>query len=695
VRLLQSGLIQAEDLARKYQKELHANEIILLAYYIAAINIEETYHDLSQRDYEPFQGIVLTDTFQLAEGNFLENAMSPENGERAKRQKLNDIRVIIGNPPYSAKQASENDGNQNLKYEQLDKRIDNTYARNSKARLKSSLFDSYVRGIRWASDRIKEKGMVCYVTNGSFVDGSNMDGLRACLTNEFSKIYCFNLRGLRGQKTSGEKAKQEGGQIFGLSCSTTVTITLLIKNPKHSGVCELFYHDIGDYLDRKQKLEIISNFKSINGIAWQKLTPNDSHDWINQRNVEFENFVSIGNKDNEITEKTIFNNYSQGVLTARDTWIYNFTKEDLTKNICGMIEFYNSQVMDYHNLPSDKRPDVEKFIDTDAQKISWSANVKNDLKRNKQATFQKSSIVRSMYRPFCKQWLYFDRQFNERVYQMPKIFPHDIPVNNLVICVTGIGVIKTFSTIITNVIPNLCVQGAGTPGQCFPLYTYEKIEIEETPLGKMAGLKAESGYRKKENITDAMLSEFRTQYADVKISKEDIFYYVYGVLHSPEYKTRFASDLKKMLPRIPFAKDFWAFSVAGRDLAALHLNYETCEPYALQEFSNLDPDYTVQKMQFAKAGKVVDKSVIIYNSQITLSGIPLEAYEYEICDKSAIEWIMERYAVTVDKDSGIKNNPNDWSDDPRYILDLVKRIVAVSVGSVEIVKGLPELEEVK
>ncbi len=688
VRLLQSGLIQAEDLARKYQKELHANEIILLAYYIAAINIEETYHDLSKRDYEPFQGIVLTDTFQLAEGNFLENAMSPENGERAKRQKLNDIRVIIGNPPYSTGQVSANDNNQNLKYEYLDKRIEKTYAKNSNASSVRNLYDSYIRGIRWASDRIKDKGMVCYVTNGSFIDSNNMDCLRSCLTDEFSKIYCFNLRG--NTRTSGDVAKKEGGQIFSSGSRATIAITLLIKNPEHKGACELFYHDIGDYLNRDEKLQTIKKLKSIGGISWQSLIPNENNDWINQRNVEFETFTVLGNKKDKL-EKTFFDNYSLGIATGRDTWAYNFSQVELVRNINNMIDFFNSQVIDYHNLPNDKSCDIEQFIDTDSKKISWSVNLKNDLVKNKKAEFEIKNVVRSMYRPYCKQWIYYDRRFNERVYQMPKIFPN-AKLENLVICVTGVGIVRAFSAIILNCLPDLCVQGGSTNSQCFPLYTYEKIEIEESGLFDTP---AESGYRKKENITDAMLSEFRTQYADVKISKEDIFYYVYGVLHSPEYKTRFASDLKKMLPRIPYAKDFWAFSVAGRDLAALHLNYETIEPYALQEFSNLDPDYTVQKMQFAKAGKVVDKSVIIYNSQITLSGIPLEAYDYVVNGKSALEWIMERYAVTVDKDSGIKNNPNDWSENPRYILDLVKRIVAVSVGSVTIVGALPDLEERK
>ncbi|MDP3331461.1 MAG: type ISP restriction/modification enzyme [Methylococcaceae bacterium] len=720
VRLLQSSLIKAEDLARKYEHELHANEIILLAYYIAAINIEETYHDLKGGDYSPFQGIVLTDTFQLAEGaNALADLMSVENGERANRQKARDIQVIIGNPPYSAGQASANDNNQNVSYKDLDDKIAKTYTVNSKATLTRKLYDSYIRGIRWASDRIKNKGMVCYVTNGSFIDSNAMDGLRYSLTNEFSRIYCFNLRG-----NIRKFNKEEGQNIFGSANMTPVAITLLIRNPEHKGVCELFYHDIGDCLSQKEKLEIISQFKSINGISWQTLTPNDSHDWIDQRNEEFESFISVGNKDRNNNEKTIFLNYSLGIATNRDTWVYNFSKNNLTNNTSGMIGFYNSQVELFDDFQKgkifsnaeEKKRIIDTFIDTDTKKISWTRQLKKDLGLNKKGEFNSNNIVRSMYRPYCKQWLYFDKQFNEMLLQIPKIFPNE-EVENLVICVPALGARRNFSTFISNTLPDLNIFESGS--QCFPLYTYEPAfdnSDDNHPSGQkpqadifgdavddlfevIAKQPKAQRYQKKENITEVILQDFRIQYQDAKISKEDIFYYVYGVLHSPEYKQRFASDLKKMLPRIPFVQDFWVFSQAGRDLAQWHLNYETIEPYALSELStrlenDQDPDhYRVQKMTFAKSGKEVDKTTIHYNGHITLSGIPLEAYEYIVNGKPALEWIIERYQVTKDKDSDITNNPNDWSDNPRYIIDLVKRIVRVSVETVKIVNALPALNE--
>lgn len=690
VRLLQSGLIRPEDLPHKYRHELHANEIVLLAYYIAAINIEETYHGLMGGDYQPFEGIVLTDTFQMTEGKgTLHETMFPENNQRAARQKQSDIRVIIGNPPYSAGQTSENDANKNLKYPQLDGKIRSTYAAYSTATLKNSLYDSYIRAFRWASDRIKDKGIVCYISNGYFIDSNAADGLRKCLMDEFTSIYIFNLRG--NARTSGEQRRMEKGNVFGEGTRTPVTVTILIKNPDRNGQCQLFYHDIGDYLNREEKLKIITDFASFKNIPWVKITPNASYDWINQRDPAFDTFISLGDKRDK-NSVTIFDVYSSGVKTNRDDWAYNFSKPQLSTNMSRMIDFYNEQVKAYAELKKSRHVEVENFIDNDPKKISWTREIKQDLERNKKGTFRNVSIVPSTYRPFAKQCLYFDRQFNNCVYQMPRIFPKE-GLENLVICITGVGASKDFSALICDSIPNLHMHDTG---QCFPLYTYEKSEDAGGLLAEM-----ETGeYRRKENIPDAILADFRKAYNDAKISKEDIFYYVYGVLHSPEYKTRFAADLKKMLPRIPFAGDFRAFSTAGRELAQWHLNYESVEPYPLQESSGnlgFDPKehYRVQKMTFGKSGGKPDKTTIVYNSHVTLKGIPLDAYDYVVNGKSALDWIMERYAVTVDKNSGIRNDPNDWSDDPQYIINLVKRIVRVSLETMKIVNALPALNERK
>ena len=738
VRLLQSGLIKPEDLQRKFSYELHCNEIVLLAYYIAAINIEEAYHFVMKtspltpllggegnqtspltpllqgegnnedsplsawergvggvRSYQPFNGIVLTDTFQMFEnaGSLLESIF-PENNQRVINQKQRDITVIIGNPPYSAGQGNANDNNQNLKYENLDQKIANSYAKYSTATNKNSLYDSYVRGFRWASNRIQDKGIVCFVSNGSFIDNNAMDGFRKCLVDEFTSIYCFNLRG--NARTSGEQRRQEKGNVFGEGTRTTIAIIFLIKNSSKKSENKVFYHDIGDYLSQKEKLDIIKNFGDISTIKWQEITPNENYDWINQRNDDFESFISLGDKK-DATTKTIFDVYSRGLATSRDTWVYNFSHQLVIDNMTRMIDFYNQQVEDFNkslkgqslNNVEQRKKQVESFIDNDPKMISWSDTLKTDLGKLINHTFTNESLFRGTYRPYCKQWSYFNKDFNERTYQLPKIFPNQ-NLGNLVISVTGIGASKDFSALITDVIPNLHFHDTS---QCFPLYTYEK----QSELGELFATANTEQYTKKENIPDSILKEYQQKYEDKTISKEDIFYYIYGVLHSPEYKQRFASDLKKMLPRIPFTADFWTFSKAGRELAYWHINYETIEPYELEEFKKElyldDEDYQVEKMVFGKNKNGIDKTIIIYNSKLTLSQIPLEAYEYIVNGKSALEWVMERYKVTKDKDSGIINDPNHWSENPRYIVDLVKRIVRVSLETVRIVKSLPALNE--
>ena len=730
VRLLQSGLIKPEDLQRKFSYELHCNEIVLLAYYIAAINIEEAYHFLTQSSlpvgvetllpvdvetllpvdvetfhgtslhshnatslhgYQPFNGIVLTDTFQMFENaGYLLESIFPENNQRVINQKQRDITVIIGNPPYSAGQKSENDGNKNLKYENLDQKIANSYAKHSTATNKNSLYDSYIRGFRWASDRIKDQGIVCFVSNGSFIDNNAMDGFRKSLVDEFTSIYCFNLRG--NQRTSGEQSRKEGGKIFGSGSRATIAIIFLIKNSSKKSENKVFYHDIGDYLSQKEKLDIIKNFGDISTMKWQEITPNENYDWINQRNDDFESFMSLGDKK-DATTKTIFDIYSSGVKTNRDSWVYNFSQDDVIANITRMIDFYNKQVNEYQTLcninHSNNKPKLDVFIDNNPQNIKWTDDIKNDLSKFKQHSFEANSIRISLYRPYCKQWMYYNKTFNWSRYLTYQFFPEQ-ELDNLAIYVTGIGASKDFSPLIIDVIPNLHLHDSG---QCFPLYTYEK----QSELGELFATATTEQYTKKENIPDSILKEYQQKYQDKTITKEDIFYYIYGVLHSPEYKQRFASDLKKMLPRIPFTADFWTFSKAGRELAYYHLNYETIEPYELEEFKKElyldDQDYLVEKMVFGKNKNGLDKTIIIYNSKLTLSQIPLEAYEYIVNGKSALEWIMERYKVTKDKDSGIINDPNHWSENPRYIVDLVKRIVRVSLETVRIVKSLPPLNE--
>lgn len=700
VRLLQSGIIKSEDLKRKFTKELHANEIVLLAYYIAAINIEETYHGLTGGDYTPFDGIVLTDTFQLneeeAQGSF-ESAL-PENSERVERQRKTPIQVIMSNPPYSAGQRHANENNQNLDYPKLDKRIESSYAAHSSATNKNSLYDSYIRGIRWASDRIGPNGIIGFVTNGSFIDSNAADGLRMSLGKEFAKLYCFNLRG--NQRTSGELSRREGGKIFGSGSRTPVAVTILIKDPNHTGDCQILYHDIGDYLSREEKLSIVKNFGNIKSIQWEQVKPNDSGDWISQRTEGFEKFLVMGDKD-EQSPNIIFATYSRGLETARDSWIYNFNLDQLSVNMSETIAFYMGELERYRKHLKTKAPlgtkEIATFANLDQKKISWSSSLLDDLRRLKIYSFQKKSIVYSLYRPYSKSWAYFESGFNHRVGQIPTLFPTP-EHKNLVIGVTGIGSTKPFSCLISNTIPDLEYV---SKSQCFPLFYYEQPEDDLLKTEKPD----KHGYVRRDAISDWALKKFQDTFSDKKISKEDIFYYIYGVLHSPTYRENFENDLKKMLPRIPLCKDFWGFSKSGRALAKWHLEYETVEPYDLtEEIKSSAPKkikdlYRVDEsgMKWPKEKKVEDKTKIIFNGYVTLTGVPLDAYDYVVNGKSAIEWVMERYCITVDlnkkgEGSGIKNDPNQWSDDPRYIVDLVKRVVRVSVETNKIVKALPALD---
>jgi predicted helicase len=693
VRLLQSGLIKPKDLAYKYKNELHANEIVLLAYYIAAINIEEAFHGLTDGQYVPFEGIVLTDTFQMMEGKgTLNEVMFPENNKRAARQNKTDIRVVIGNPPYSVGQDSHKDDEANIDYPALDARIAATYVAKSKATLKRNTYDSYTRAFRWASDRIKDKGIVCFVSNGSLVGKNSMDGIRKSLAEEFSTIYCFNLRG--DQRTAGELSRKEGGKVFGAGSRASVAITLLVKNPEKKGPCQLFYRDIGDYLTQQQKLQIVGDAQSIAGLEWTQITPNEHGDWVDQRDPSFDKFIPLGDKSSK-TGKKVFSTYSLGLVTSRDVWAYNFSKEHVLNNMRRMTSFFNSEVKRYAKLNKGRSKkemeSVDAVIDRDPLKISWSRGLKAEVGKMREHTFDPGKLRTAMYRPFCKQWVYFDKTMNEMVLLMPKLFPKE-GTKNLAISIVGPGARQDFAALMTDTLPDLHLSPDGA--QCFPLYYYEENESKNADMFDGE----DDGLTRRDAIGDETLKDFQTHYGG-KVTKEDIFFYVYGVLHSPEYKQRFQTDLKKVLPRLPFARDFWAFSKAGRKLSDLHVGYEQCEPWPVQETARLldiDPkkDCRVTKMIFGKGkDKKADKTTIIVNSNITLGGIPLEAYQYVVNGKPAIEWVMERYQVTRDKDSQIANDPNDWSDNPRYVIDLLKKVIRVSVETVKIVNELPPLDE--
>ncbi|MEG1738593.1 MAG: type ISP restriction/modification enzyme [Odoribacter sp.] len=699
-RLLQSGLIAPDDMERKFTKEIHANEIVLLAYYIAAVNIENAFHDLlnDKNQYMPFEGICLTDTFQLGESDASEKLFSemfPQNSQRVIEQKKAPLRVIIGNPPYSIGQKSANDNAQNQSYTKLDAKIANTYAATSSAGLNKSLYDAYIKAFRWSTDRLDPEngGVIAFVSNGAWLDGNSTDGFRKCLEKDFSSIYVFNLRG--NQRTSGELSRQEGGKIFGSGSRTPIAITLLIKKPKADKTpAVIHYHDIGDYLNREEKLSIIHKFGSIENIEWQKLKPNEHGDWLNQRNDIFGEFIPLApEKKFDALSKSVFNTYAIGLASNRDAWVYNFSKREIEQNMQRMIEFYNKQLNDYKAAKEvNNKLQVEDFINTDATKISWTVNLKKDIDKLVSIDFG-IEVLKSTYRPFCKQNIFFDEHFIERPGLSRKLFPYS-GVENKVICISCISANNGLSVLITDSIPDIHFNG---DTQCFPMYHYEERRTENRTLFDDINDVAENNFVRRDAISDFILERTRKAYGS-RVSKEDIFYYVYGILHSPEYRTAFAADLKKMLPRIPLvdeARDFWNFSKAGRDLAELHLNYETPQK-PIGVIVNIAPgsdiNYLVEKMRFSSKE---NKSRIIYNSQISIENIPAEAYEYVVNGKSAIEWVMERYAITTHKESGISNNPNDWAteqDKPRYILDLLLSVIKLSIETVEIVNGLPNMK---
>lgn len=704
-RLLQSDIIK--DIEYKYKNEIFANEIVLLAYYIASVNIENVYHDLLHKtdSYTAFPGICLTDTFELGEKMYAKklgldrqikadviDTPFVENNKRVQRQLDSPITVIIGNPPYSAGQKSANDNAQNQHYPLLEAQIEKNYVQNSTATLKNSVYDSYIKAFRYATDRLKEYGIVGFVSNGAWLDNNAFDGFRKSIEQEFADIFVFNLRG--NARTQGELRRKEAGNVFDSGSRTPVSITLLVKKP-HEGKATIHYHDIGDYLSREQKLEIICKNRSIATLQMEILHPNEHGDWINKRNNNFTNYIPL-EPDKIYVSKTssFFNAKSSGVKTNRDSWCINSDRSLLQDNIRRSIAFYNTQVEQMAKSEI-TQPNM------DDMKFSWDRQNLKDVVSGKKYNYDDTCIRESVYRPFFKQWFYLNRQLNNCVYQIPQLFPTNNH-KNIYICLQGAGASKDFSCLINNVFPDYSLIGAS---QCFPLYWYE--EQKEGPLGTQGLLFEDTKkYIRRDAITDFILRRAREQYGN-KVQKEDIFYYVYGFLHCPTYRQTFANDLKKMLPRLPLvekAEDFWAFSRAGRELAELHLNYEQVE-HTKEVVVDIQGDlfndnilpeklYQVEQMKFGKIDKDKDKSIIEYNPFITIRNIPLRAYDYVVNGKSAIEWIMERYCDKVDKKSGIRNDANQWGvehGNPRYPLDLLQSIITLSIKTLDIVDNLPKI----
>ena len=701
-RLLQSGLIAPEELEHKFRNEIHANEIVLLAYYIAAINIEAVYHGLQGGDYVPFEGICLTDTFQMYESDDLISHYMPDNSERRKRQKATDIRVIVGNPPYSAGQSSANDDNANVPYPYLDGRIRDTYAERSKQTSIKNLYDSYIRAIRWGSDRIGESGgVMAYVSGSAWIERQFADGMRKALAEEFSSIQIFHLRGdIRKNILSKGKA-HEGGNVFGSGSMTGIAISIFVKNPSSQRRGEIKILDIGDDVSEKDKLLKINEFSSFRGASasasWVDVVPDEYGDWVAQRDSSFERFIKMGDKKKGAAD-TLFETYSLGINTNRDAWCYNASKKLVAENMRNMISTYNEQVKKQKEKPVSAT--TSSFVEKDPKRIAWSSSLISSLERGLVGEYRDTALTTSSFRPFQKIWLYYDKMFNHRTGQMPKIFPNGSG-GNLAIALSGVGTRSEFAALMVDNPANLHVV---ENGQCFPLKVFDR-NMDDVGLFSETD---RSEVRSRDGITDAGLKHFQAAYLGEEITKEDVFYYVYGLLHSEEYRSRYADNLSKELPRIPCvnkAEDFWAFSSAGRNLSDLHVNYENVAPYPvtikqgdLRTAVIKDPEafYRVTKMKFGGNARDKDKSTVIYNVNVTMQGIPLEAYDYVVNGKPALELVMERQVVKVDKKTGITNDANRYAietmDNPAYPLELFQRVITVSLETMKIVRGLPKLD---
>ncbi|MGV0838524.1 DEAD/DEAH box helicase [Mycolicibacterium thermoresistibile] len=703
-RLLQSELITRDDLERKYLNELHANEIMLLAYYIGAVNIETTYHALTGKttdtdDYQPFPGIVFADTFQIHEADdTLDAEVFTTNNERITAQLATPITVVIGNPPYSSGQTSANDLNPNATYPSLDDRIESSYADRSTATNKNSLYDSYIRAFRWATDRIGEAGVVAFVSNGGWIDGNAADGIRLSLAEEYSHIYLYNLRG----NMKKPNWREEGGQIFGSGSQATIAIFVGVKNPNHIGPCRIQYTQTADGLTREQKLDTLTE-NSIATLDWQTVSPNPHGDWINHRDPTFFTWPAIGNRKPAAEDVLVFNSYSAGLQTNRDAWVYNYSRTELQHNVERLINNYNQQLEPFtayaqqHSITRPTEKTVAAYLAehpaaADAKNIKWTSSLQQRLSRSLPTEFSTTGLRTGMYRPFTRQWTYFDQALNHRRGELATMFPTPHHTN-IGIVVTAPASHFEFTPFLVSELPNLHLLDTG---QFFPRWTYVKVD-DEGGLDFTAGEDVDEwGYRRVDNISEEILALYREAVSD-HVTKDDIFYYVYGILHNPDYRARYAADLKKTLPRIPTPDDAYRFShVAdiGRQLADLHVNYEVAQPYPLdvQLKSGANPEdretWRITKMRWRSK---TDQSAIIYNNRVTIDGIPDQAHDYLLGSRSALDWLVDRYQVKTDKSSGIINDPNTWCDehdDPAYILELIKKVTTVSVETVRLVGEL-------
>ena len=660
VRLMHE--IDRFQLEAKYRSELWCNEVLLLPYYIASINIEHEFYAAIGK-YLPFEGISLVDTFDLAEARQL-SLLTQENTARVERQKASPMFVIIGNPPYNIGQKNENDNNKNRKYPTMDKRVRETYSRDSAAASKKALGDLYVKAIRWASDRIGEAGIIAFVTNHSFLEGISFDGMRKHLAADFDALYVVDLGGNVRQGQPGD------ANVFGIQCG--VCITLFVKRKQATPKSpRLLYNGETRLQNKSRTFEFLEKCQHVGNVTWQQIQPDARHTWITSGlHSEFGTFVPIGikkaRKETDASVPAIFHKFGLGLQTARDAWLYNFNHDTLVQNVKATIDTYNAQVFGWERR-TNQNISVDDFVLDDGTKIKWSSGLKRKLMSGQTAEFADEKIRQAIYRPFTKTNLFFDRTLNHIVSVFPSTFPTPATETENQVIWLKTGRAWPMFALMVNKIPDILPQGAS---QCFPFYVYD-----------------EDGTNHRENITDWALQNFRAHYGDDAITKWDIFNYTYGILHHPEYRQRYAADLKRDLPHIPYAEDFWAFANAGAQLAEIHVNYEAQPQYPLTFITKPDAplNLRVEKMQLSK-----DRTQLKYNEFLTLAGIPAAAFAYRLGNRSALDWLIDGYQVKTDDRSQLVNDANNAAK-PRYIVELIGSVITVSLKTQEIVAGLPEM----
>ena len=674
VRLIQA--IDKTALKAKYSDELHCNEVLLMPYYIASMNIEHEFY-VATNQYQPFDNLCLVDTFDLTAERQL-SMFAPENTRRVERQKQTEMFVVIGNPPYNARQMHENDANKNRKYPELDRQIQESYAQTSSATNKTALYDPYVKAILWALNRVETDGIVAFVTNHNFITGQAFDGMRKHLSDACDAIYLLDL--------GGNVRKGHAGDSNVFDIQVGVSVNLFVKKRQHRGEvanlasevesADIFYNGETVEMNKEATFECLDKCEHVGNVNWNPIQPDARHTWLTEGlREDFETFLPMGSKQTKAEKGeisgVIFHQFSSGVKTNRDAWTINFDRNTLTTNVQQMIEFYNTQVFKWQGLLDKSNTNIDDFAEYDDAKISWSRDLKAKMRTGRIAEYDEHKVRTCLHRPFAKSNIFFDRILNDVVYVFPSIFPTlETQAENRVICVPNRGGRTDFWCYITNVIPHTVFITIDA-NQCFPFYIYD-----------------EDGSNRRENITDWALAQFREHYKNEKITKWDIFHYTYALLHHPAYRERYQVNLKRDLPHIPYASKFWEFVEAGKRLADIHVHYEDQPQYKLDliEAPDTPLDWRVEQMKFSK-----DKTQIKYNDFLTLAGIPAEAFQYRLGKRSALEWVVDQYRVKTDKRSGIVNDPNR-ADDETYIVDLIRQVISVSLETVRIVEGLSALD---